>query len=37
MKRARTVEDDEIQMSGEIAIGDMGDGGYKYLGGLKFD
>ena len=35
MKRGKKVEDDGIQMSGGIAIGDMGDGAYKYFGVLE--
>ena len=37
MKRGKKVEDDGIQMSGGIAIGDMGDGAYKDPGVLKSD
>ena len=37
MKRGRKVEDDGIQMPGETAIDDIGDGGYKYLRVLKLD
>ena len=37
MKRGRKVEDDRIQMPGGIAIGDVSDGAYKYVGVLKSD
>ena len=35
MKSGRKVEDDGIQMPGEIAIGDLGDGAYKDPGVLE--
>ena len=37
MKIGKKVEDDGIQMPGGIAIGDLGDGAYKYLGELESD
>ena len=37
MKRGKKVKDHRIQRPGEIAIGDLGDGAYKYLGALEFD
>ena len=37
MRRGRKVEDDGIQMLGEIAIGDQSDGAYQCLGVLECD
>ena len=37
MKRGKKVNDDGIEIPGGIAIGDLGDGAYKYLGALEFD
>ena len=37
MKRGKKVKDHRIQRPGEIAIGDLGDGGYKYLGVMEFN